>query len=801
KIDKRPSNAYHLKTHETDQFHKIQKLAQMYGRQVKHTFLDGLFGGHLVSTVKCEECKNVSQIFEAFLDLSLPVMEEKPQRPNLILIGKKKDSVSISESTEDGDAMAAASVMGLDTYSEKPSKYQERKNKRLAKKDAKKKTKLQKSKSTEHQDSGGGKCHDESASFDQDVASEDSNKNDNDNENSSIDKDRVEEEAAQPQPDSQQQEVSGTTAASYGKPVVSAEKFISGGRAADSSPEGSKDGLGGDDNEERDDPSDADIEDNIESDMSKLEISTAGSLHQPAAEHVDSRITDSNTTADLSTTYISMQGGISYTVTTHISNVEFTDSGQESNKDSILTVVKRQENSSTVGSSQEVPTHGLAQSSQSELNTSGVVVNGDIHERDFVPPSEDQHTAVNELCARVEKLNVSENSISCEVTVNHSDVVHHSNSIYNEDKVTLVNENNTDVTATALVETACEPRKFDIKRSICSEGIPEVSATFSVNLQRSGSLDRSLINAEEVTSLCKSSQAHPKHTENEKEQVEVQISLTEEKQNEHHNRLKTQQEYMREARNYSMSTMSPRYHPAPKECSILSCLNQFTAAELLTGSNKFGCRECTRRRRKNSHPAKADKKAKDTVYSNANKQYLIFRPPAVLTLHLKRFEQTGLTSRKVNRHVDFPLLLDLAPYCSSLCQGVKEGQTKILYSLYGVVEHSGRLTGGHYTAYIKVRPGMSPYTQFMYTHPLGPHDVLNMYLTRVLKTKEAGMTHAGTSDRQDTGEVIDKDMEARAETLLPPGRWYHISDSRVNEVAEAEVLKAQAYLLFYERIF
>jgi ubiquitin C-terminal hydrolase len=27
---------------------------------------------------------------------------------------------------------------------------------------------------------------------------------------------------------------------------------------------------------------------------------------------------------------------------------------------------------------------------------------------------------------------------------------------------------------------------------------------------------------------------------------------------------------------------------------------------------------------------------------------------------------------------------------------------QILYSLYGVVEHSGRLQGGHYTAFVKV---------------------------------------------------------------------------------------------------
>ena len=31
-------------------------------------------------------------------------------------------------------------------------------------------------------------------------------------------------------------------------------------------------------------------------------------------------------------------------------------------------------------------------------------------------------------------------------------------------------------------------------------------------------------------------------------------------------------------------------------------------------------------------------------------------------------------------------------------------------------------------------------------------------------------------------------------------RWFHVSDSNVTEVSEEKVLKAQAYLLFYERI-
>ena len=66
-------------------------------------------------------------------------------------------------------------------------------------------------------------------------------------------------------------------------------------------------------------------------------------------------------------------------------------------------------------------------------------------------------------------------------------------------------------------------------------------------------------------------------------------------------------------------------------------------------------------------------------------------------------QQCGGTSlRKINKHVEFPLLLDLAPFCSSSCQTIQSGQDKVLYSLYGVVEHSGRMSGGHYVAFVKV---------------------------------------------------------------------------------------------------
>ena len=43
------------------------------------------------------------------------------------------------------------------------------------------------------------------------------------------------------------------------------------------------------------------------------------------------------------------------------------------------------------------------------------------------------------------------------------------------------------------------------------------------------------------------------------------------------------------------ATLSPRYQCDDGECSIQSCLNQFTAIELMTGNNKVGCENCTQR--------------------------------------------------------------------------------------------------------------------------------------------------------------------------------------------------------------
>ncbi|XP_033497622.1 ubiquitin carboxyl-terminal hydrolase 45 isoform X1 [Epinephelus lanceolatus] len=208
----------------------------------------------------------------------------------------------------------------------------------------------------------------------------------------------------------------------------------------------------------------------------------------------------------------------------------------------------------------------------------------------------------------------------------------------------------------------------------------------------------------------------------------------------------------------AFQALSHSYTPSSKECSIQSCLHQFTSVELLMGNNKLLCENCTERRQKQLRKSSSADKKLEKIYTSARKQMLISLLPPVITLHLKRFHQAGMNLRKVNRHVDFPLILDLAPFCSASCKNLAAGE-RVLYSLYGIVEHSGSMRGGHYTAYVKVR---APQRKTEHHH-----------------RNLSGAREAGSSFQ---------------------GQWVYISDTTVQTVPESRVLNSQAYLLFYEEM-
>ena len=116
-------------------------------------------------------------------------------------------------------------------------------------------------------------------------------------------------------------------------------------------------------------------------------------------------------------------------------------------------------------------------------------------------------------------------------------------------------------------------------------------------------------------------------------------------------------------------------------------------------------------------------KCNETV--NIDKKSNFWEFPKILIIKFVRF---NALMRKNNKHIDFPL------NNLNLCEYYKYGGIVPIYDCYGVINHSGGVNGGHYTAYCKAN---------------------------------------------------DKN-------------WYLFNDTRVSKVKEDSVISNQAYVLFYK---
>ncbi|XP_042495382.1 ubiquitin C-terminal hydrolase 22-like [Macadamia integrifolia] len=134
--------------------------------------------------------------------------------------------------------------------------------------------------------------------------------------------------------------------------------------------------------------------------------------------------------------------------------------------------------------------------------------------------------------------------------------------------------------------------------------------------------------------------------------------------------------------------------------TLIGCLDHFTRSEKLGSDQKFFCQQCQ-------------------VRQESLKQMSIRKLPLVSCFHIKRFEHstTKNMSRKVDRYLQFPFSLDMAPYLSSsILRGrfgnrffafdVDEPDTSnelsSEFELFAVVTHAGRLDAGHYVTYLRL---------------------------------------------------------------------------------------------------
>ncbi|XP_021276473.1 ubiquitin carboxyl-terminal hydrolase 22-like isoform X1 [Herrania umbratica] len=134
--------------------------------------------------------------------------------------------------------------------------------------------------------------------------------------------------------------------------------------------------------------------------------------------------------------------------------------------------------------------------------------------------------------------------------------------------------------------------------------------------------------------------------------------------------------------------------------TLKGCLERFTRAEKLGSDQKFFCQKCQ-------------------VRQESLKQMSIRKLPLVSCFHIKRFEHSSIRKmpRKVDRYLQFPFSLDMAPYLSSSILRSRFGNRifpfdadeqdasndlSSEFELFAVVTHSGRLDAGHYVTYLRL---------------------------------------------------------------------------------------------------
>ena len=119
-----------------------------------------------------------------------------------------------------------------------------------------------------------------------------------------------------------------------------------------------------------------------------------------------------------------------------------------------------------------------------------------------------------------------------------------------------------------------------------------------------------------------------------------------------------------------LTSVPPSLSPS-SSISLLDCLNYSTRASLLTSDNLLPCPHCKRPTRH----------LRVSFYRHLG---------SILVLHFQRFNESN--GRKLYTKVEFQEVLDMGKYVSN---GGK-------YRLKAVVYHNGTLTGGHYTAQVRL---------------------------------------------------------------------------------------------------
>jgi len=210
-------------------------------------------------------------------------------------------------------------------------------------------------------------------------------------------------------------------------------------------------------------------------------------------------------------------------------------------------------------------------------------------------------------------------------------------------------------------------------------------------------------------------------------------------------------------------------------------------------------------------------RAKQVIPRRAFKRYLIAKPPPVLVIHLKRFQQVGKPTlhasyfsnlKKLDDNVAFPEYLDLTPFLLPKKEEFGLGKStkqhdhdaklplkaeKCMYRLFAVVVHIGNMLGGHYIAYTAL-PDSSLVPNNPRTTPINGTPTTTPSDESSTPQQTSRPSNSRTNSFQTSADPKTKPPQSSSR------KWCYISDTIVKLTTLEEVMKSKAYICMYERI-
>ena len=199
------------------------------------------------------------------------------------------------------------------------------------------------------------------------------------------------------------------------------------------------------------------------------------------------------------------------------------------------------------------------------------------------------------------------------------------------------------------------------------------------------------------------------------------------------------------------------------ECAKVKSLEQafklFTRVEVLDGDNKYRCEGCKK-------------------LSRAKKQFTVDKSPNVLQIQLKRFEFVPFGRGKLTHFIEYPTVLDLGSYLTS----TNSATTTTTNSSSPPIFKKGR------NRRQRNNDNNNNKKNTMLDDILGNGKFKDGGSSSSVYDLIGVLVHAGSS--MNSGHYFSYVKGQN-------GIWYEMDDESVKSVSQKEVLRQQAYLLFY----